>query len=197
MNVDAMEKWVWNTLQSGLSNSYTYHNVKHITSVVNDLQYFVDYYELSRYNHNLLKTAALFHDIAFVKSHVNHEAESAMIAEEQLPKYGFGKDEIESVKNMILATKLPQSPNTFLEEILCDADLFYLGGKEYFEIAIGLKQEWNNIGFLKGDELQWIDAQLSFLKTHRYHTEFARTKLEPGKKKVIKKLQVQRNNLIN
>lgn len=197
MKVEEMEKWVWNTLQSGLSKSYTYHNIQHITSVVNDLQHFVDYYKLSRYDHSLLKTAALFHDIAFVKSHVNHEAESAMMAQEELPKYGFSEEEIEVVKGMILATKLPQSPKTFLEEILCDADLFYLGGVEYFEIATGLKQEWNNIGFLKGDEAQWIEAQLKFLKTHKYHTEYAQQKLEPGKQEVIKKLQIQKNNLIN
>ncbi len=197
MNVEAMEKWVWNTLQSGLSKSYTYHNVQHITSVVNDLQYFVDHYKLSRYEHSLLKTAALFHDIAFVKSHVNHEAESAAIAEEQLPKYGFSIEEIEIVKGMILATKLPQSPKTFLEEILCDADLFYLGGKEYFDIATGLKQEWKNIGFLKDDEQKWIEAQLGFLKTHTYHTEYARKELQPGKLRIIKELEIQKNNLIN
>ncbi len=196
MNVDEMEKWVWNTLQSGLSKSYTYHNVQHITSMINDLQCFVDHYKISNYDYNLLKTAALFHDIAFIKSHINHEVESAMMAEEQLPKYGFNEEEIAIVKGMILATKLPQSPKTFLEQVLCDADLFYLGGKQYFDIAIGLKQEWSNIGFLN-DDLEWVDAQLRFLRSHVYHTEYAQNKLEPGKKMRIKELEIQKSKLIN
>ncbi len=196
MKLEAMEKWVWNTLRVGLSTSYTYHNIQHISSVVNDLQYFVDYYQLSQYDHKLLRTAALFHDIGFVKSHENHEAESAMMAGEELPKYGFEQHEIDMVKGMILATKLPQSPKTFLEEILCDSDLYYLGGEEYFKVAEGLKQEWVNIGFLKG-EMQWLDAQLNFLKNHKYHTDYAQKILQPGKEEVIEVLQKQKSKLIN
>ena len=196
MNVAEMEKWVWDTLQSGLSKNYTYHNMAHTSSVVGDLKHFVDFYDISRYNYNLLKTAALFHDIAFVKSHVNHEEESAQIASEQLPRYGFTKAEIDAVAGMIMATKLPQKPRTFLECVLCDADLFYLGGKQYFKIAEGLRQEWSNIGFMD-DELKWVEAQLNFLQAHSYHTSYAQIRLEPGKQAIVEMLKEKKVLLIH
>ena len=33
------------------------------------------------------------------------------------------------------ATKIPQTPLTKLEEIICDADLDYLGREDFFEIS--------------------------------------------------------------
>ncbi|MDA0973125.1 MAG: hypothetical protein O2867_05255 [Bacteroidetes bacterium] len=40
-----------------------------------------------------------------------------------------------------MATKVPQEPKDHLARILCDADLDYLGGDDYDEIAGGLYQE--------------------------------------------------------
>ncbi|MDZ7646554.1 MAG: hypothetical protein U5K54_04910 [Cytophagales bacterium] len=44
------------------------------------------------------------------------------------------------VKRTILATRLPQSPETLVEEILCDADMHHLGAEEYFAHAKKLRK---------------------------------------------------------
>lgn len=196
MTIDEMEKWIWNTLEHGLDKQYTYHNTQHTSSVLRDLKVMMAYYELNRQERRLLKTAALFHDLAFIKSHINHEEESAKIAEKELPQYGFTKEEVEAIKGMIMATRIPQSPKNFLEELLCDADLFYLGGDNYFEIAAGLKKEWENVNLISG-ERAWLATQLKFLKNHNYHTSYAQLFLAPGKRKVISELELQLARLDN
>ena len=37
------------------------------------------------------------------------------------------KKDIEIICGIIMATKIPQRPKNYLEEIICDADLNYLG----------------------------------------------------------------------
>lgn len=71
----------------------------------------------------LLHTAAYFHDLGFVIQRADHELLSARIAAEMLPTFGYTPAQIEIVHGMIMATKLPQSPRTILEQLLADADL--------------------------------------------------------------------------
>lgn len=195
MDLKATEDWVWKTLRLGLSERYSYHNLEHTEMVLRDLDKMANHYKLVNYDRGILKTAALFHDIAFVKSHIDHESHSSRIAAKTLPDFGYSPEEVEVVCAMIMATKLPQSPQTFMEGILCDADLFYLGGKHYFELASGLENEWKNIGFLR-TERQWLEGQLNFLKHHTYHTDYAINLLAPSKAQIVKQLETQLNELV-
>lgn len=183
-----MENWVWNTLETKLDTRYTYHSVDHIRGVVEDVHKIMPYYDLSSEDQSLLKTAALFHDLAFIRTHLKHEQKSAQMAQEELPKYGFNQEQIDKVKSMIMATRIPQQPQNLLDEILCDADLYYLGGPQYFEISNQLKEELIHLGLIK-DEKQWLEQQISFLKAHQYHTDYALKILQPGKERVIKQVQ--------
>ncbi len=185
-----MENWIWTTINGHLNAKYTYHNGQHISSVLKHLTEMMDHYNLSRQERRLLKTAALFHDLAFIHSHLNHERESARMAAERLPEFGYSDREITLIQGMIMATRIPQSPVTFMEKLLCDADLFYLGGKNYFHIADKLRQEWENLGLLKG-ERHWLETQLNFLEAHHFHTDYARVLLKPGKQAVINTLKLE------
>jgi uncharacterized protein len=83
----------------------------------------------------LLKTACLFHDIGFTISGQDHEERGCEIAEEVLPDLNYDSDQINRIKGMIMATKIPQTPNNKLEQIICDADLDYLGRDDFFSIG--------------------------------------------------------------
>ena len=69
---------------------------------------------------------------------------------------------------MILATKIPQTPKNILEQIICDADLDYLGRDDYEKNSNFLLQELK----LKNDvtELEWLKIQVNFLEKHTYFT---------------------------
>ena len=122
----------------------------------------------------LIKLAALFHDTGFLKKYRNNEPDGAALAKEILPNHGFSDQQVAVVMELILATRIPQMPTNKLEEIICDADLDYLGReKEVFEEISGyLKKELIEYGFLKS-ESDWDPIQVDFISKHKYFTKTA------------------------
>lgn len=76
--------------------------------------------------------AAAFHDIGSIHRAQGHEIASTRGVAPNLPSFGFDAPAIAGIMEMILATRLPQSPHTFLEEILADADLDSLGWDDFY-----------------------------------------------------------------
>lgn len=109
---------------------------------------------------HLLKTAAWLHDIGYIWDDKSHEERGCQFAKEFLPGWGFSIDEIDTICGMIMATKIPQSPNNLLEQIICDADLDYLGREDYFIISERLLDELKNSRELSPSE--WKKIQLGF-----------------------------------
>ena len=67
-----------------------------------------------------------------------------------------------------------------LEQIMCDADLDYLGRDDFHEIADSLRRELRDHGKIKSDRL-WDEIQVKFLTQHKYFTKSA-IKLRRAKK---------------
>lgn len=117
----------------------------------------------------LLKTAALYHDSGFLHVYTGHEEVGCEIAMKELPAFGMNKKQLDAICGMIMATKIPQSPKNKLEEIICDADLDYLGRDDFFEIANTLFVEMKHRKLVK-TERDWNQIQVKFLKAHHYFT---------------------------
>jgi uncharacterized protein len=132
----------------------------------------------------LLQTAALYHDIGFVKQSLDHETASAHIAQEKLPHFGYNPDQIQRINRMIMATKLPQSPENLLEQLMADADLDVLGRDDFFISTLKLRAELEAYGrptTLK----EWYTSQLNFLQSHTYFTAVANSlRLEQKKQNI-------------
>lgn len=120
----------------------------------------------------LLLTAAYFHDIGFVIQCENHEEAGCSIAEQVLPQFQYSADQILAINRMILATRLPQNPETRPEEILADADLDVLGRDDFLVRSLELRREREAFGS-PTTEAEWYASQLDFLQTHRYWTKSA------------------------
>lgn len=121
----------------------------------------------------LLCTAAWFHDIGFVAHQVDHEAIGIRIAGTILPRFGYSPSQIAAIGGMIMATKLPQSPQTRLEQILADADMDGLGRPDFLERNAELRAELAAQGTALTDS-EWYSDQIAFLRGHRYWTASAR-----------------------
>ena len=113
-----------------------------------------------------MKVAALYHDTGFLHHYSNHEETSCELARKDLPDFGLSSAEIDEIMTMIRATKIPQSPPNKLAEVLCDADLDYLGRPDFFTIGDLLFNELKELGFIK-DGKEWDHIQVKFLKGHR------------------------------
>lgn len=136
----------------------------------------------------LLRTAALYHDIGFLTRREEHEAASIDIMQSMLPDFGYSSEQIERIRGMIQATRLPQSPTQFFEEILADADLDVLGRSDFMTRNGYLREELESFGASFTD-LQWYSGQLKFITQHRYFTVVARQKNQTNKQANIELLK--------
>lgn len=170
---DTIYRDVVKQLNEQLPAHLTYHDTAHTLYV---LEKAIDIAKKEKVKENeleLVKVAALYHDIGFVKSQKDHEKVGCAIAQQQLNEYGFNRAEIETICGMIRATKIPQQPKNHLEAILADADLEYLATSKFEVISEKLYQE------LKHDNKdltrdQWNQIQIDFIKKHKFHTPYCK-----------------------
>ncbi|HLA41887.1 MAG TPA: HD domain-containing protein [Aggregatilineales bacterium] len=136
----------------------------------------------------LLQTAAVYHDIGYTWIYDNHEALSASIVSKELPELGYTPEQVQKIVNMIMATRMPQNPQTQLESILCDADLSSLGAEDFFVKSQCLRLEMHTRG-IEISVRDWYERQLEFLQEHTYFTEEAHRLRGAGKEKNIEELR--------
>ena len=143
----------------------------------------------------LLSVAALSHDIGHIESMDDHEVLGCNFIKNTMPNFGYSQEDISLVESLILATKFPHTPKTLLENIICDADLSYIGTDKYNCQADKLKKELSELHNNKFEsEKEWIEFQISFLEKHTFFTKYARKNYNPKKQLIIEELK---NKLIS
>jgi hypothetical protein len=110
------------------------------------------------------------------------------MAEEILPQYGYTQDHIQTIKELIFVTQIPHNPTNKLQEIICDADLDYLGRNDFEEIADKLRRELKERGIISSDR-KWDEIQISFLNQHKYFTKTSKESRQKTKEKNIQLVQ--------
>ncbi len=175
-------------LETGLPAYATYHDVAHTKNVIEAATDLAAGENVTGDELILLKTAALFHDAGFLRSHIDHEMLSCKLARKYLPEYDYTEDQIETICRMIMTTKLPQAPEDLLSQLLCDADLFYLGDEDYAVKAEKLYHEFQKLGAVK-TRAEWIKKQIAFVSSHQYYTQTAIKEQEKGKQKNLAQLR--------
>ncbi len=172
MDYQSINNIILEKLRSELPQHLSYHSVAHVLDVIAAAEEIANAEGVQGDDLVLLKTAALFHDSGFLFGSKDHEQKSGEIAQEYLPDYGYSQSQIDAIKGMIMATKIPQSPQNHLEQILADADLDYLGRDDFFTIGDKLYDELAMFGIINNDR-DWNMLQERFLEGHTYHTATA------------------------
>lgn len=173
-----------------LAKHYTYHNLAHTLDVAEQAARIATEEGIGEQDKLLLQVAALYHDIGYSEGSHGHEQRGCAIFEQEAVKWKFSPEEIEQVKTLIMATKVPQKPINKLEEIICDADLDYLGREDFLRIGTGLKKEYLHFKILK-NAADWDGIQVHFLENHRYFTASSKKLREPLKQQHLEKLKQQ------
>jgi predicted metal-dependent HD superfamily phosphohydrolase len=184
---EVAKEYVSARLKSELSPLYHYHELNHTLYVLESAQVLAVPEGVSGEELTLLKTAALYHDTGFLISHIEHESLSVQIARKELPGFGFNDAQIHQICRMIMATRIPQSPEDKLSRILCDADLFYLGTDLFEHFAELLYLELCATGAVNSKE-EWMKIQIRFLGAHHYQTETAAAMLDAVKNQHLQQL---------
>ncbi|MEB0279543.1 MULTISPECIES: YitT family protein [unclassified Mucilaginibacter] len=183
-------KYILDRLRNELPVQFHYHNIDHTLDVYRSAAAIAQQEDIDEPDTKLLLIAALYHDSGYLKSVKDHEMASCHIAREALPQFGYDQDYIEQVCKLIMATQLPQQPTTLLEQIICDADLDYLGRQDFIPTGNKLFKEMQALG--SGDNINdWDKTQVSFLQNHHYFTPTSLKNREPKKQENLRDLQTK------
>ncbi len=183
-----LQEIILDKLEKELPDYLYYHNVKHTVDVVTEVELIGWAEGCSDEEILLLKTAGLFHDAGHTVGYDKHEEYGCELAGEYLPDYGYSKEQIDRICDIIMATQLPPQPRDKLQRIICDADLDYLGRSDMIPVSNTLFEE------LKAQEKigtfnDWNKLQVKFLSGHQYFTKTAETLREVNKQKQIERIR--------
>lgn len=186
-NFEALKQSVVSRLEKQDAH-FTYHNLAHALDVMEQAERIAKAEGVDEKDQLLLRLAALYHDLCYPQGSHGHEQRGAELFEQEAAVWDFSAPEIEKVKKLILATKVPQKPTSTLEEIICDADLDYLGREDFLKVGRGLRDEYLHFQVLK-NAAEWDVMQVHFLEKHRYFTNSSRKLREPVKQRHLEELK--------
>ncbi len=159
-----------------------YHNLIHTERVVKAAEKMCSYYNLAENDRLIVLTAAWFHDVGYLLGDAElHETSGAEAAVIFLRSKNIPEETIEKVKNCILSTHMPQQPQNFLEEIVCDADVFDLGTEQFRINDANMRKEKELLTGKKITKQEWRMQTIKFLEAHHYFTTYAKEKATPVK----------------
>ena len=165
----SIKKPILTRLEKELDPRLGYHNFLHTLDVLEQSVTIAKQEGITKGNALLLlKTAAVYHDSGFLYIYKGHEERSCEIVSHDLKNILSG-DDLKKVHGMIMATKIPQTPHTLLEQIICDADLDYLGRDDFEPISKNLYDEFIAYKIIPENSV-WDHIQIKFFEMHHYFT---------------------------
>lgn len=200
--IKLVEDYIFNLHQSNLSGVYTYHDYNHALKVVNAVKEIIAAENINDNDAELLILSAWFHDIGYINGCQNHETSSAKIAEDFLLKQNFSIDKIKIIKDLIEATRFDVEPNTYLEQVIKDADFNHFADENYIAYSELLRNEFATCNNMEFSDLDWHKKNFEILsQKHRYYTDYAKKNWQSKKEeniidtlKKIKKIEDENNS---
>jgi predicted metal-dependent HD superfamily phosphohydrolase len=187
--LDEIKQYVTTYFHTHSNDKLIYHNLAHTENVVNAAIEIANHYRLSDPDYFVVVTAAWFHDIGYYTDPSRHEEKGAEEAAAFLKRQGIDDTTIQTVGNCIRATRLPQSPETLLEKIVADADLFHLGTSRFTETNKTMRKEFIALHNIDVSKEEWRIKTVRLLESHHYHTDYAQLLLNDAKAKHLEKLK--------
>lgn len=183
-----VEDFILEKLQLGLPENLYYHNLKHTVDVYTQVELIGRSENVTKEELLLLRTAALLHDAGHLIDYHTHEEMAVKLAREILPEFYYSERQIEIISELIMSTKLPPNPQNLLEQIMCDADLDYLGRTDFIPVSNMLYRELHEHGHV-GTLHEWNELQLKFIENHSYFTKTAKRLRNVNKNSQLEKLR--------
>jgi predicted metal-dependent HD superfamily phosphohydrolase len=174
--VDKASSHVSLLLGGKLPNWTVYHGLAHTIETVHMCKALAADAGLEGKDLDVLLIAAWFHDTGYLEGADGHEERSVERARKFMIDFGCESSMIESVISAIKSTKMPQTPRSAIEAILCDADVIHAGGEDFFVKSALLRLEMEaRLGRVYSDK-EWLRFNLAFLEGHPFHTPQARAR---------------------
>jgi len=187
--LSAAQDFVSDLFLNKVNKTIHFHTLQHTQEVLAGSETMADYYHLEDEDRFALLLAAWFHDTGYSGGQAaGHENLSIEIANKFLNEHKVHQNIINKVVGCINATRLPQNPNSLIEQIICDADLFHLGTSDFREKNRLLREELNDFGNMELSKKDWRKKNIEFLTKHNYFTSYAKENLDPLKQVYLEEL---------
>lgn len=174
-----------------------YHSIEHTEKVVDRVQEIAAHYQLNDNDMLTVYVAAWFHDTGHLFAEIaKHEEKSIELMREFMSQHQADETLITNIENCIKATKMPQEPKGLLEEIVCDADTYHFGTKEFKKTNKLVKEEYELRNYTTYT-LDWEKNTLDLLEQHVFFTSYCQVLLNEGKQKNIERARKKALKTIN
>ncbi|MGV8163101.1 MAG: HD domain-containing protein [Candidatus Nanoarchaeia archaeon] len=160
-----------------------YHNFEHEMRVRSAARTLANLEGISSNLAHLIDAAAMLHDVIMIPKMKDNEEKAAEYAGMMLPSQGYSKKDVKVVQRLILATKMPSSPQSLDEMILCDADVENLGTDDFLKFSKYIAKEQD-----KKYDSSFIKGLIAFLGSHKYYTASANKLWNEKKQENLSKL---------
>jgi predicted metal-dependent HD superfamily phosphohydrolase len=185
----AAQEFASQLITTKVSKEVTFHTLQHTREVVAACLKIAEQENLTDEELLALQIGAWLHDTGYSAGKAKgHEAVSVLHMEDFFNRHPAEAAFIEKVKGCILATRMPQSPQTRIEEIICDADLFHLGSPDFKAKSKLLRDELTGFIGEEWSKKDWRQNNIAFLEAHNYFTAYGRKILQPAKEAHLAKL---------
>ncbi|MFZ4544632.1 MAG: Pycsar system effector family protein [Saprospiraceae bacterium] len=193
--LESVKAYVTDYISKNVSPEYVFHNIIHTEQVVAGVIEISEELHFSKDESEMMQIAAWFHDIGYDKGQDGHENRGIEYAKKFLTQHSYPSEHIATIEEAITATKMPQSPKSLYDKVLCDADMSHLGKKTYWERSGKIRHELVLTIHRHMTEEEWLEFELSFMLKHNYHLPVAEMLYGRRKQKNIKLLLKQQNRL--
>ncbi|MEP6846843.1 MAG: Pycsar system effector family protein [Panacibacter sp.] len=184
-----IEDYVTGLFEQMHAPALVFHSLEHTQNVVKRTQEIAGHYKVTEDEMLILYTAAWFHDTGHLFTEpAKHEKMSCEVMRKFMKDQVEDEKIIEQVEACIMATKFPRNPQNLLQQIICDADTYHLGTKEFKDTN---KRAFEERSLRSGDsDKDKFDADtIEMLDTHQFYTNYAKELLSERKEENMKKLR--------
>lgn len=168
-----LEEKVFDDILENFPESLHFHTPKYARKVYNQSFLLCRSEEIEEEDRLLVRTAALMLFTGLTQDYYNFENRSSVISREILPDYSYSDRQIDQICNLILATKVPFSPNNRREKILIDSRMEFIGRPDYTTRIKQLYKELKEVG-AKINGQQFKNQQLELLFEFQFYTVAAK-----------------------
>ena len=183
------ESFVKDLFEQYSTKNLLFHNFEHTQNVVDHSKEISITFDLPENDQFIIYIAAWFHDTGHLLVEPSrHEIKSVELMKTFLMKYAVDEETVRQISDCILATRMPRNPQNLLQKIICDADTYHLGTKDFKATNKQLRKEYvlRNIPEPPGG---WRKGSLDFMLSHEYYTDYCKNLLNPGKMENIERLR--------
>ena len=172
------------------TDKHCFHSLQHTKNVVDRINEIAGHYQLNDQETMILSVAAWFHDSGYLfVEPAMHEIKSVELMQEFMALQQIDEDVIRQVADCILATRAPRSPVNLLQEILCDADTYHFGTKDFKESNKLVYKEFQQLSKTPLDITVLRKQTVEMLGHHTFYTSYCKDLLNVKKADNMKKLK--------